>query len=385
MIINHNIAAMNSQRIFDINVKNVDDSLEKLSSGLRINSGADDAAGLAVSEKMRAQIRGLKQASKNIQDAISLTQTAEGYLKSSNDVLQRMRELTVQAANGTYTNADRAQINVEIDQLTRELNRIHEDAKFNTIRLLDGYSLGQNSFGGEVPETIDDTTTFDYQGTIENARNVNFNETDDQGNITNGKNGVVIQSGANTDERMFVEIGSFNTHALGFTARPENTYQQISQQQDPENEVNNNNLAWRERSFYNEEAQDLDSLVYLESSITDPVADVNIDFLIPQPGNRVDITTSKKATESITVIDVALNKVNKQRADLGAFENRLEMAQRGVDMTTEKLQSAESRIRDADMAREFVELTKNQILSQSSSAMTAQANSKSQLIFRIIG
>ncbi len=384
MIINHNVAAMNSQRIFDINVKNVDDSLEKLSSGLRINSGADDAAGLAVSEKMRAQIRGLKQASKNIQDAVSLTQTAEGYLKSSNDVLQRMRELTVQAANGTYTNSDRAQINVEIDQLMRELNRIHEDAKFNTIRLLDGYSLGQNSFGGQVPAEDIDSATFNYQGTIERARNVNFNETDEEGNILHGKNGVVIQSGANTDERMFVELGSFNTYALGFTDRPDNTYQQVSQQQGGQ-QVNNNNLAWREKSFYNEEAQNLDSIVYLESGIQAPVANVNIDFLIPQEGNRVDITTSKKATESITVIDVALNKVNKQRADLGAFENRLEMAQRGVDMTTEKLQSAESRIRDADMARQFVELTKNQILSQSSAAMTAQANSKSQMIFRIIG
>jgi flagellin-like hook-associated protein FlgL len=266
----------------------------------------------------------------------------------------------------------------------RELNRIHEDAKFNTIRLLDGYSLGQNSFGGQVPAEDIDSATFNYQGTIERARNVNFNETDAEGNILHGKNGVVIQSGANTDERMFVELGSFNTYALGFTDRPDNTYQQVSQQQGDQ-QVNNNNLAWREKSFYNEEAQNLDSIVYLESGIQAPVANVNIDFLIPQEGNRVDITTSKKATESITVIDVALNKVNKQRADLGAFENRLEMAQRGVDMTTEKLQSAESRIRDADMARQFVELTKNQILSQSSAAMTAQANSKSQMIFRIIG
>jgi flagellin len=384
MIINHNISAINAQRHFDTNVKNVDGSLEKLSSGLRINSGSDDAAGLAVSEKMRAQIRGLSQASKNIQDAVSLVQTSEGYLKSSNDVLQRMRELTVQAANGTYTNSDRAQINVEVDQLTRELNRIHEDAKFNTLRLLDGYSLGQNSFGGQVPTDDIDAQTFDYGTTIETSRNVNFNQTDGNGVSVNGKNGLVIQSGANTDERMFVEIGSFNTYALGFTARPDNTYQQVANQQgaDP---VNNNNLAWREKSFYNDVPQDLDAISYLESGITAPVADVNIDFLIPQAGNRVDITTSESATETITVIDVALNKVNKQRADLGAFHNRLEMAQRGVDMSTENLQAAESRIRDADMAREFVELTKNQILSQSSASMTAQANSKSQMVFRIIG
>lgn len=366
MIINHNISAMNAQRHFDNNVAKVDRSLETLSSGERINSGADDAAGLAVSEKMRSQIRGLKQASNNIQDAISLVQTSEGFLKSSNEVLQRMRELSVQAANGTYTDSDRAQINVEMDQLTRELNRIHEDAKFNTLRLLDGYSLGANSFGGNPP--------VDAIGT---ARNVNFNDPDSG----TGKNGLVIQSGANTDERMFVEIGAFNTNALGFTRTPEMTYSEAA----VGNPVDNNHQAWREKSFFNEEPQNLDAVSYLESGITPPVADVSIDFLIPQEGNRVDITTSESATETISVIDVALNKVNKQRADLGAFQNRLEMAQRGVDMTTEKIQSAESRIRDADMAREFVKLTRNQIISQSSASMTAQANAKSQMVFKIIG
>lgn len=340
MIINHNISAMSANRYFESNTRKVDSQLEKLASGLRINQGADDPAGLAVSEKMRAQIKGLNQASKNIQDASSLIQTTEGSLSETNNVLQRMRVLTVQAANGTYTNEDRAQITVEMDQLVKELNRIHEDSKFNTLRLLDGYSLGQNSFGGNPPTEE-----------IGLARNVNFNI---EGGAA-GRNGLVIQSGANTDERMFVEIDAFNSFSLGLTDQPNQTYRDVAG-------VDNDNQAWREKSFYNDVPHNLDAASYLEAAITPPVNDVSIELLNPQAGNRLDITTSEKATETLTALDVALNKVNKQRADLGAFQNRLEMAQRGVDMTAENLQSAESRIRDADMAKEFMELTKHQIL-----------------------
>jgi flagellin len=175
---------------------------------------------------MRAQIRGLHQASRNIQDGVSFIQTAEGFLKESNEILQRMRELTVQAANGTYTTEDRAQINVEFDQLVRELNRIHEDAKFNTIRLFDGYSVGKNSFGeGEG-------------GKIKPSRNINFNTN----NNTEGMNGLVIQSGANTDERAFIKMNTFNTYALGLTGKPTQTYKDISG-------IDNNNPAYRELSF----------------------------------------------------------------------------------------------------------------------------------------
>jgi flagellin len=375
MIINHNISAMNAQRHFDMNVKAMDRVMEALASGERINKASDDAAGLAVSEKMRAQIRGLKQASRNIQDGVSLIQTTEGQLKESNDVLQRMRELTVQAANGTYTNEDRAQITVEIDQMLRELNRIHEDAKFNTLRLLDGYTLGDNSFGGDPPPAEN----------INTARNPNFNVREPGGGIgTSGRNGVVIQSGANTDERMFAEIDAFNTYALGLTDRPEESYGDITG-------VNNQNPAWREKRFYDETPIDIESTFNLESPIQTPAigedveTGVTITRLDAQDGNRVDISTSERSTETITVLDVALNKVNKQRADLGALQNRLHMAQRGVDMSAENLQSAESRIRDADMAKEFVQFTKYQILSQSSASMTAQANAKSQLVMNIIG
>jgi flagellin len=360
MIINHNIAALNSNRFFKINSSKMDKSLEALSSGQKINKGADDPAGLAVSEKMRAQIRGLNQASRNVQDASSLVQTAEGFLKETNDVLHRIRELTVQASNGTYNEEDRAQISVELDEMVKEINRIHEDAKFNTIRLLDNSSLGVNSFKANIGDTVPGL-----------ARNPNFND------VTTGvgRNGLVVQSGANTDERMFIQIDEFNTYGIGITDKPTDQYPN----------ANNGFLAWREKSFYNSTPLNVDQAMYLESEITAPVNPINIDLMPPVEGNRLDVTTTEKSTESITVIDVALNKVNRQRADLGAFQNRLEMAREGIDNAAENLQSAESRIRDTDMAQEFVEFTKNQILAQSSATMTAQANVRSQLIMRILG
>jgi flagellin len=388
MIINHNISALNTNRMFSNNVSKMDRNMEKLSSGLRINRAADDAAGLAVSEKMRAQIRGLNQASRNIQDGISLIQTTEGFLKQSSDVMQRIRELAVQAANGTYTNEDRAQITTEIDEMIKEINRVHEDAKFNTMRLLDGKTTGFNSFGVQGGDATN-TTALGPEN-IAVARNANFNT----GTI--GQNGVVIQSGANTDERMFIKLDQFNSYTLGLTAEPAENYANIATERQGVNgeqysASNNQNLAWRERSFYNATPQNLEAALYLESGIQQSAfnvtegTQVEINLLSPQNLNRVNVTSSESATETIAIMDVALNKVNKQRADLGAFQNRMEMAVQGVDNAAENLQAAESQIRDTNMAKEFVEFTKNQILSQSAASMTAQANMRSQLVLRILG
>jgi len=392
MIINHNISALNANRMFAGNVKSMENQMTKLASGERINKGADDAAGLAVSEKMRAQVRGLNQASRNLQDGISLIQTAEGFLKESSDVLQRIRELTVQAANGTYTNEDRAQITVEIDEMIKELNRVHEDAKFNTMRLLDGKTTGFNSFGVQNAEATNLTAL--KPENIALARNANFNTTLPNQTTASGMNGVVIQSGANTDERMFIKLDTFNSYSLGLTATPGQTYAQIAQGLNGDGSARtsvNENLAWRERSFYTPTALNLESAMYLESSITPSAIrkaenkDVTIDLLPPQVDNRVNVSSSERATETIAVLDIALNKVNKQRADLGGFQNRLEMAQKGVDNAAENLQAAESRIRDTDMAKEFINFTRDQIMSNSAASMTAQANMRSQLIMRILG
>jgi flagellin len=374
MIINHNISAMSANRTFASNVQRMENKMQVLSQGERITKAGDDPSGLAVSEKMRAQVRGLNQANRNIQDAISLVQTTEGHLKETNDVLHRMRELTVQSANGTYNQEDRAQITVELDEMVKELNRIHEDAKFNTMRLLDGQSMGVNSFGGQVGSGPDSAA-------INSARNLNFNADNVADNP--GRNGLVVQSGANTDERMFLDLEIFNTNGLGITGTPETAYTNASP-----NGVGFQ--AWREQSFYQASGYDLDAHAYLESALDTVRDDVKIENLVPLTSsdgkvNRLDITGTEKSTQSITVVDIALNKVNKQRADLGSFQNRLEKASEGVQTASENLQAAESRIRDADMAKEFVQFTKDQILSQSSSSMVAQANMRSQLVMRILG
>ncbi len=196
-----------------------------------------------------------------------------------------------------------------------------------------------------------------------------------------------MQSGANTDERMFIEVDAFNTYALGITDVPggdgnELTYMDAATNG---NTSLNANLAWREHSFYETTPINLDAAMYLENEITPPVSGVTIDLFSPVDGNRLDLTTSETSTESISVLDVALNKVNRQRADLGGFQNRLELAQKGVDNAAENLQASESRIRDVDMAKEFIKFTKNQIMSQSAASMTAQANMRSQIVLRIIG
>jgi len=285
MIINHNLSAMFANRNVDINNLNVEKNMEKLSSGLRINRAGDDASGLAVSEKMRSQIRGLNQASKNAANGISLIQTSEGYLQESQDILQRLRELAIQASNGIYTNEDRMQIQVEVSQLVDEIDRIASHAQFNGMNLLTG------------------------RFARENGDNI----------ITSS---MWFHIGANMDQRERVFIGTMTSKALGV------------------------------RNVGSEEIMSL--------------------------------STPENANRSIGVLDASLKKINKQRADLGAYQNRLEHAIKGIDIGAENLQAAESRIRDADMASEMVEYTKNRILVQASSAMLAQANQKTQTVLQLL-
>ncbi|HOX33400.1 MAG TPA: flagellin [Spirochaetales bacterium] len=285
MIINHNLSAMFADRSLRVTNLNVEKGMEKLSSGLRINRAGDDASGLAVSEKMRSQIRGLERASKNAQDGISFIQTTEGYLQESQDIIQRLRELAVQASNGVYTMEDRMQIQVEVSQLVDEVDRIASHAQFNGLNLLTG------RFARETGE-----------------------------NIVTGS--MWFHIGANMDQRVQVYIGTMSSKALGVRNVGDN------------------------------------SIISLES---------------PDGSNR-----------AIGTLDAALKKVNKQRADLGAYQNRLEHAIRGIDVGAENVQAAESRIRDADMANEMVGYTKNRILAQSGNAMLAQANQKTQQVLQLL-
>jgi len=281
MIINHNMSAQYASRQLGVQGAELSKNIEKLSSGMRINKAGDDASGLAVSEKLRGQIRGLNQAERNIQNGVSFIQTAEGYLQETQDILHRLRELSVQSANGVYTQEDRAQIQVEVSQLIDEVNRIASHAQFNGMDLL----KGDFARGGEV-------------------------------------DGVNFQVGANIDQSEKVYIGSMTAEALGISK--------------------------------------------VQGSDTD-----------------LNISSPEEANKSIGFLDTALKVVSQQRADLGAYQNRFEMAAKGVAIAAENLQAAESGIRDADMASEMVDYVKNQILTQAGSAMLAQANAKTQSVMAL--
>ena len=289
MIINHNLSAIFTNRQVKFNDQGLTKNLEKVSSGFRINRASDDASGLAVSEKMRSQIRGLIRAEKNAEDGISLIQTAEGYLQESQDIIQRIRELAVQASNGVYSSEDRMYIQVEVSQLIDEIDRIASHAQFNGMNLLTG--------------------RFAKQSTM---------------NIVTAS--MWFHIGANMDQREQVYIGTMTSQGLMLK--------------------NPNGL--------------------------------------PHAATFISLSTPDAANAAIGTLDMALKIVNKQRSDLGAYQNRLEHATKGLLIGAENLQHAESIIRDANMAEEMVDYSKNQILVQSSMAMLSQANQKSQSVLQLL-
>lgn len=276
MIINHNLSAQFANRNLGVTQASIGNDITKLSSGQRINKAGDDASGLAVSEKLRGQIRGLNQAERNIQNGVSFIQTTEGYLQETQDILHRLRELSVQSANGIYSQEDRTQIQVEVSQLVDEINRVASHAQFNGMNVMTG------------------------------------------GFAQDGDKVMRFHIGANMDQNKQVFIGNMSAGAL------------------------------------------------IE-------------------GGQVDLTTMDAANSAIGSLDKALQIVSKQRADLGAYQNRFETAAKGVAIAAENLQASESRIRDANMATEMVSFTRDQILSQAGTAMLAQANVQSQSVLQLLG
>ena len=280
MIVNHNLSAVNSHRVLKFQHWEVDRNMEKLTSGMRINRAGDDASGLAVSEKMRSQINGLRQAERNAEDGISFIQTTEGWLQELTSILQRVRVLAVQSANGIYTENDRQMIQVEVSQLVDEVDRVASQAEFNKKNLL-------------------------------------------QGDFARGSavSSMWFHIGPNMHHREQVFVGTMTTNALG--------------------------LRREDQSI-------------------------------------LTLSTMMFSNEAIGILDNALMRVNKQRADLGAYQNRLEHAAKGLMVAYENTQAAESRIRDTDMAEEASAFTKNQILSQSGTAMLAQANLRPQGVLQLL-
>ena len=286
MIINHNMSALYANRLVKFKEWDLNKDIEKLSSGMRINRGGDDASGLAVSEKLRSQIRGLNQAGRNIENGISFIQTTEGYLQETHDIIHRVRELAVQSANGIYTDEDRMQIQVEVSQLVDEVNRIASHAQFNGMNMLTG-AFANPAQGGT------------------DARQMYF------------------QIGANMDQRERVFIGTMTARALGLEG-------------------------------------------------------------VGGSAKSISISTPDLANRVIGIVDNAMKSISRQRADLGAYQNRFEMAAKGVAVAAENMQAAESLIRDTDIASQMVEYVKNQILTQSSTAMLAQANLKPRSVLQLL-
>lgn len=282
MVINHSMSSLFASRQEGINSQNIQKSMEKLSSGERINRAGDDSANLALSEKLRSQIRGLNQASKNTSNAVNFIQTTEGFLEETTSILQRIRELAVQSSNGIYSAEDRQQVQVEISQLVAEVDRIASSAQFNGMNLLSG-------------------------------------------RFAEGGAGITFHIGSNMDQRVTAYIGTMTASALGFRGG--------------------------------------------QSS----------------PDEIVSVEDPDSANMLIGTIDEALKKVNKQRADLGSYQNRFELAQKGIDIAAENLTATDSTIRDTDFAEEMVNFTKNNILHQVSTAMVAQANANAQNVLSLLG
>ena len=284
MIINHNLSAMFADRSLTVTQNSLSKEMEKLSSGQRINRAGDDASGLAVSEKLRSQIRGLNQASTNASNGISFIQVAEGYLQETQDIVQRVRELSVQAANGIYSDEDRMYIQVEVSQLVDEIDRIASHAQFNGMNMLTGRFARLN--GQNTPTAS-----------------------------------MWFHIGANMDQRTQVYIGTMTAKGLGIR---------------------------------------------------------NVD------DSFVSLETPEDANRAIGTMDAALKIINKQRADLGAYQNRLEHAVNGLDIGAENMQASESRIRDTNMASQMVTYTRDQILVQSGTAMLAQANQRAATVLQLL-
>ncbi len=280
MIINHNMSAINSHRVLKFKHWDVDKNMEQLSSGMRINRAGDDASGLAVSEKMRTQIMGLRQAERNTEDGMSMIQTTEGYLQEVSDILQRVRVLAIQSSNGIYSLNDRQMIQVEVSQLIDEVDRIASQAEFNKMSLL-------------------------------------------QGDFARGSrvSSMWFHIGPNQHQRERVYIATMTSQSLN---------------------------------------------------------------LKREDGTLLSLSTAELANDAVGFLDDALHRISKQRADLGAYYNRMEHAAKGLMVGYENIQASESRIRDADMAETSVEFTKNQILVQSGTAMLAQANTRPQSVLQLL-
>lgn len=447
MIINHNIASLNTYRQLSSNSATGNKSLEKLSSGLRINRAGDDAAGLAISEKMRGQIRGLDQAGRNAQDGISMIQTAEGALNETHSILQRMRELAVQSATDTNTSADRGEIQKEVDQLAVEITRISTDTEFNTKKLLNGemgktFATTANTFNATGMQVIgSDITTGTYTltktaagtdtFTVNSAVGAaivaaditaasgssygnyslqisNFGATADL-TLTGPDGTVTTKTGQalNVDNTIGGITFNFDTHAItsngtvsfGLTANGLNIDLSGAKTVDGPTiaAYSGGTLNIGGFQFTVKTGSGADGTVNT-MNVTDNAVKFQIGANANQNTslsmnnmsatalgvNSLVVTNQTGANASISTIDAAITSVSAERSKLGAMQNRLEHTIANLGTTSENLSASESRVRDVDMAKEMMQFTKMNILSQAATAMLAQANQQPQNVLQLL-
>lgn len=404
MRINHNIAALNTHRQLGANTGASSKNLEKLSSGLRINRAGDDAAGLAISEKMRGQIRGLDMAQKNAQDGISLIQTAEGALTETHSILQRMRELAVQASSDTNEGVDRQKLQAEVDELSKEIKRISTDTEFNNQKVLDGsfanktFHIGANS-GQNIKLSINDMSN--TQLGVTGVKAVETNATAIGVDISNYGSAVTINltegvaaapAGSAAVEKTTAKVEADGTITLTLRQAAGTAETSAGAGDEAAGAI----LATRDEiaAALNEafSKAGIDAVAKSDganTAIAAPgtgasvaVTAADLTDLDDEAGIR--ISTQESADKAITTINNALNKVSEERSKLGANQNRLEHTINNLGATSENLSAAESRIRDVDMAKEMMDFTKNNILTQAAQAMLAQANQQPQGVLQLL-
>jgi len=425
MRINNNLMAMNTHRQLGITTDGGAKSTEKLSSGFRINRAGDDAAGLSISEKMRGQIRGLTQASRNSQDGISLIQTAEGALNETHAILQRMRELAVQSATDTNVKADRTAIQDEMDQLVEELDRISETTEFNTQGLLDGTFKAKFQIGANEGQTVDlqinkmdsrnlglvSSNSIENGDTIGNADNklladgiytldgaalkdvhgntvADFNSADNKITVSSGGTDVVItftKAALADGATITISDNGAKFDVKNALAEPDGTnnlgelsagkYTIVGDSVLKNEKVVGTFDETNKKITVNGKDISEANLGFLDGKLVDGVS-----FTI----NGSDVSSRANAEGSITSINEAIELVSTERSKLGAMQNRLEHTIKNLDTSAENLQASESRIRDVDMAQEMMEFTKQNILQQASTAMLAQANMAPQSVLQLL-
>ena len=409
MIINHNLNAMNAHRQMGINTTNQGKAIEKLSSGQRINRAGDDAAGLAISEKMRGQIRGLEGASRNAQDGISMIQTAEGALNETHNMLQRMRELAVQGSNDTNTAEDRTKIQEEMNQLMTEIDRISTDTEFNKQKLLDGSFSGKLQIGANGGQNVGLDIDKLNSSSLGLTTTTKIDDIVDLTQGSNLKDGVYKVEGTNLLDSKGNTVGTIAGDKLTVNGK-ETTFATSSLKAGSELTVKNGQAAVKNE--LGTSAKDLASGNYeisgtnvlkdgelvgtlgtneIELKDGTVVTEADLGFATDalQDGSKftiggVEVSNHDKASGAIETINSAIETVSEARGKLGAMQNRLEHTIATNDNSAENLQAAESRIRDVDMAKEMMNLSKNNVLVQAAQSMLAQANQQPQGVLSLL-